>query len=104
MKEYRRLADASHLSAHVGEAVILVGRMSDTPWQHLVAPPATHPIATYFDVGDFQILVYTKKTFSEDGKVEVRGDVIEVSGRSKSPRSEESYAEYHLVVDEWSAT
>ena len=61
------------------EKVALVGSVSETPWQHLIAFPATHPVATYFDVGKHQIVIYSAEEITAKGELRVRGTVLEVS-------------------------
>lgn len=57
-------------------------------------------VATYFDVGDHQIVVYSVEEITGEGDLRMRGTVLEVSGKGK--RSEERFSEYHLLVDDWS--
>ncbi len=100
---YARLPSADNLSRHEGRRVELAGRVSNTPWQHLMANPDGLPYSAYFDVGDFQIVVYTESPIACRGRMLVRGVVVKVQGSSKEPgaKADESYVEYHLAAESW---
>lgn len=83
-----------------GSYVDITGKISNTPWQHMVNPPMSHPHAEYMDFDDGgQVVVYSKEIIDCDGKLTVKGEVIEIEGTSKRPGSEEVYTELQLVAD-----
>lgn len=100
---YTRLQPADDMSKYEGRKVEIAGRLSRTPWQHLMANPEGYGLSYYFDVGDFQIVLYSKSAIACSGPLAVRGTVIKVRGSSKRPgsKADESYVEYHLAVDDW---
>jgi len=98
---YIKLDGVAGLYEFVGKKVSLVGLVSNTPWQHLMAPPATHPYSTYFDVERLQIVLYSKAPLKVSGALEVRGTVLKVSGRPKRSGSDATQTEYHLRLDGW---
>jgi hypothetical protein len=100
---YARLDSALALERYAGKKVELKGRISDTPWQHLVGSPAGFPYSCYFDVDRFQIVVYSKTPIACPGALVVRGTVVEIRGSSKRPgtKADESWVEYHLAADSW---
>jgi hypothetical protein len=87
-----------------GEPVVARGRISNTPWQHLIGHVAGKQ-ADYFDLEDGgQTVVYLAKPISCPGLVEVAGTVKEVRGSSKRPggpdtKVDDSYGELHIDVD-----
>ena len=100
---YVRLQSANGMSQYEGRKVELSGRVSETPWQHLMANPEGYGLSYYFDVGDFQIVVYSKSPIECPGVILVRGTVIKVQGSSKRPgtKADESFVEYHVTADSW---
>ncbi len=100
---YTTLDSAGEMRPYEGKKVELTGRISDTPWQHLMGNPWGFGESYYFDVGDFQIVIYSKTPVSCTGDVKVRGTVIKVQGPPKREggKVDETYVEYHLAVDEW---
>jgi hypothetical protein len=87
------------ISKIVGKSVSVVGKISDTPWQHLIGYFPGYSRDYYFDVGKDQIVIYSKTAIDCTGKVKVYGKVVEVKGKSKDPRKDEVYREYHITVD-----
>ena len=84
-----------------GEEIVLTGMISDTPWQHMISMPESHPVANYFDFNDGdQVVIYTRVPVNCEGELEIRGDVIKVEGESKKPDSDELYSELQIKVDE----
>jgi len=75
------------------------GRVSKTPWQHIVGSVAGKR-SEYFDLsGGGQTVVYTAKPLACPGTVEVDATVIEIGGESKRPgKAGEGYRELHLDV------
>ncbi len=102
MNDYTLLEDASRMSAYVDKKISLEGEISGTPWQHMIAATAEYPYSEYFDVKDFQIVVYSKAPMECRGKLRVFGRVLKVTGKGKRPEpGDEPYTEYHLLVDRW---
>jgi hypothetical protein len=70
------------------------GRVSKTPWQHMITgvPGKT---SAYFDLdgGKGQTVVYWKNAPACAGDIEVTGTVLEVRGASKRPGERESKAD-----------
>jgi hypothetical protein len=100
--EYLALPDADNLHDYVDKKVCLQGRVSQTPWQHMIASLEGYPYDEYFDVGDYQIVIYLKSRIDCPGPVRVYGRVVMVEGAGKRPQpGDEPYREYHLAVDTW---
>ena len=95
------MSDPAGLGGQVGNKIVIVGTVSETPWQHMVDPRPSHPHATYFDMGSGQIVVYTKEPIECAGTVRVAGTVIRLEGSSKDPRRKETCTEYHVQADSW---
>ena len=96
--------DASELQNYEGKVVSVEGKIAEVIWQHLIKSPETHPVMTYFDIGDYQIVVYSKDELGCGNckcKLKITGTVIKVEGKSKSPKSDEIYTEYHIAADKW---
>jgi hypothetical protein len=100
---YVRLESALGMERFEGKKVELTGCISQTPWQHLTANPESFGYSYYFDVADYQIVVYAKAPIACTGSLTVRGTVIKVQGSSKKPgvKADESFVEYHLAADAW---
>jgi hypothetical protein len=102
--EYIPVEDAKTLSAYEGKKVCVNGKPSQAPWQHLIASPDSFPIPTYFDVGDYQIMVYSKRELACTDpacEIEVKGTVIRVQSEGKHPKADEVLTEYHITIDSW---
>ena len=95
------IGDPAGLGGQVGNKIVIVGAVSETPWQHMVDPRPSHPHATYFDMGSGQIVVYSKEPIGCAGTVRVTGTVIRLEGSSKDPRRKETCTEYHVLADSW---
>ena len=95
------IGDSSGLGGHVGKKIVIVGAVSETPWQHMVDPRPSHPHATYFDMGSGQIVVYSKEPVECGGMVRITGTVIRLEGSSKDPRRKETCTEYHVLAESW---
>nr|MDO8111334.1 hypothetical protein [Candidatus Sigynarchaeota archaeon] len=92
------------LSKFVDKKTTLIGKISDVPWQHMIASVKTHPNIYYFDLEDKnQIVIYARTTIAHAGKISITGKIIAVKGGSKRPGAAKSepYTEYHMLVDEW---
>ncbi len=83
-----------------GLEVTAVGRISDTPWQHVMGVvPGKN--AEYFDLApDDQTVIYVAGKLECSGKLEVEGRVKEVSAGSKRPSKTgpQRYTENHIDV------
>ncbi len=86
-----------------GKAIVARGRVSNTPWQHLVGDvPGKSP--EYFDLEEGgQTVVYLPKPITCPGLVDVEGTVKEVRGTPKRPggpetKVDDSYGELHIDV------
>ena len=99
--KYTPVSDPAALKNYVGKKVIVEGKISKIPWQHLVNPPKTHPVDYYFDMEKFQIVIYAKEKIACDKTLKVFGEVIELRGAGKGSKADETFKEYHVVVDSW---
>lgn len=82
-----------------GDTVEVVGKISDMPWQHLVGMHEAYPYFYYIDIeGGGQIVAYSAKEIACEGRIKLRGKVIEAGGSSKRPGSDEEYRELQLLV------
>jgi hypothetical protein len=92
---------ASDLRSRVGEKVVLVGRVSQMPWQHMIRGDLKKQ-AAYIDLeGRGQIVAYAKGSISCPGAVVLRGTVLLTEGSSKRPGSKEVCSEVQLDVESW---
>lgn len=86
-----------------GQVVRVLGTISNTPWQHLVAH-IPGKLVEYLDLEDGgQTVIYIDKSPHCPGMVEVEGVVMEVQGSTKRPggprnAQEESFSELHINV------
>ena len=99
---YTRVDNILSLKDYEGKKVELVGKISETPWQHLVGFFHDYPYIEYFDVEDYQIIIYAKEQIENRSLIRVKGTVIKIEGHSKRPsKTGDNYNEYHLLVDEY---
>jgi hypothetical protein len=90
------------LSDKIGQDVVLEGKVSQTPWQHMIQD-LPKKVITYFDLdGGNQIVVYTTEEIPCTGRIRLEGRVILTEGESKRPGSKEKYSEVQLDVTRWS--
>ena len=102
MQEYQELTDTTYISQYVDKKVILTGKISHVPWQHMIKSVESHPFTEYFDIGDYQIIIYSKEEIKCNKILKLYGTVIKVEGKGKRPEpSDDIYTEYHLLVDKW---
>jgi len=102
MKDYVLLDDDSYLGSYSGRRVILEGTLSDIPWQHLIDIPDSHPEISYLNTdGGGQTVLYSKDSMKCSRRVQIKGTVVEVQGKSKRPGSKEQYREFQIIVDAW---
>lgn len=99
--KYTPVSDSAELKNYVGKKVAVEGKISKIPWQHLMHPPSSHPFEYYFDMEKFQIVIYAKKKVACDKTLKVSGTVIELHGAGKGSKADETFKEYHVVVDSW---
>jgi hypothetical protein len=93
--------DASRLKDYEGKKVIVEGKISKIYWQHIIDNPRTHPVSSYFDIGNTQIMIYSKKEIECKGRLRIKGTVIKLGGGEKKPNRKETATEYHLVLDDY---
>ena len=98
MDEYKLLSDMENLTEFVGGKIRIKGMVSDLPWQHLIGFQPGRQVR-YFDIDDFQIVIYPEKEIPSGVPVIIGGTVIEVRGGGKGSKVDEEYAEYHIIVD-----
>ena len=101
MDNYITLSDAYNLQDFVDKKVKLTGKISEIPWQHMIGYFEEYGEFNYFDVQDYQIVIYSKSLINCKKALVIYGTVAEVSGQSKRQDSEEVYTEYHVIVDRW---
>jgi hypothetical protein len=98
-EEVRGVAD---LRGRVGEAVALLGRVSNMPWQHMIRADMGGKVPEYFDLEDrSQIVVYAAGGLRCGGPILLRGAVLLTEGSSKRPGSKEVGSEIQLDVAAW---
>lgn len=107
--EWLDVGGSAELSRHEGRRVRLVGRVSATPWQHLMGAAPGKSLDTYFDTADRgQIVVYSDRPIECRGEMQIWGTVVRVHGGPKRPdapgkttKMPEEYEEHHLAADGW---
>jgi hypothetical protein len=97
---YTRVTDAATLKNYVGEKVVVTGNISKIIWQHMMGNFEGYPYDYYFDIGDSQIVIYSRKPIGSNEQIRVYGEVVKISGKAKGDPREE-YSEYHILVDRW---
>jgi hypothetical protein len=101
-KAYVRIGPAEGLEKFKDVSVVLEGRLSQVPWQHMIRRPGGYRETAYFDYGaGRQTVLYTKNAVFCDGGLTVWGKVVEVRGESKRPGSDAPAAEFQILVDRW---
>jgi hypothetical protein len=95
------IRDAREIWGQEGKHVVVEGTVAKEIWQHMMAPTRTHPHEAYFDIGNQQIVIYSKDPITCSGTVQVAGTVVKIEGSFKDPRRKESCTEYHITVDTW---
>ena len=88
------------------KTITIEGKVSSTPWQHLIGVFEEFPYSEYFDLDNQeQIVIYTKKQIlKRNVRLKLTGTIIKLTGRSKRPGSQDTtaYYEYQMLVDNWS--
>ena len=99
---YIAVKNASDLINYVDKKVVVEGKVSDKPWQHIIYYSSKYTVASYFDIGKDQIVIYSKEMIGTTKKIKVKGTVIKVTAKSKNPNLSKAgkiYAEYHILAD-----
>ncbi|MHA2357864.1 MAG: hypothetical protein ACXABK_03745 [Candidatus Heimdallarchaeaceae archaeon] len=87
---------------HVGKDIVLIGKISDTLWQHLIEFSKDYKNIYYLDYESGEQLVFYTKTLIEcNEKIKIKGKVIRVVGKSKRPGSNATFMEFQIVADSW---
>lgn len=82
--------------------VVMDGRISDMPWQHMIDIPETHPHMYYFDTEDGdQFVIYSKTQIDCEEGFKIYGSYIVIEGESKRPDSDEKYTEQQILVEDF---
>lgn len=90
------------LKLQEGETVEFIGKQTDTPWQHMIDIKENYPYINYIDFeGGDQRVVYTKDLLSCPDQVKFKGTVVEITGESKNPASDEVYTDLQIQADEF---
>ncbi len=101
MEKTIRIDALTRLHEYTGKTVTVTGRISDVPWQHIIANEPGHPFSYYFDVGPEQTVIYAKTGIECGPGLTVTGTVIEVGTKSKKPGDDQTYREYQILVEDW---
>jgi hypothetical protein len=101
VKPSGEIRDAVGLGSQVGKKIVIMGTVSDMPWQRMIDPRPSHPHETYFDMGSSQIIVYSREPIECNGTVRITGTVIMLEGSSRDPRRKETCTEYQVLADSW---
>jgi hypothetical protein len=87
---------------NIGKEIILKGKLSDTPWQHMIDTSQKYENIYYLDLeGGDQIVFYSRNPVECKDEIMIKGKVIRVVGKSKKPGSDITYIEYQIVAEEW---
>lgn len=97
--EYARIDGQVSLREKAGNRISVMGRISDVPWQHIIAGFDDCPYSYYFDFGDDQTVIYCSEEIACTGEIIVYGTVVEVGTRSKKPGDDTRYTEFQIRVD-----
>lgn len=102
--DYETVVAIENLKDFADRKVCITGTVSTEPSQHLMDPPDSLPVATYFDVGGMQTVVYSAKNLACPNckcTIEIKGTVLKVQGKGKGSKASEDYTEYHLLANSW---
>jgi len=90
------------LEENIGKDIVLLGKLSNTPWQHMIDSSQKYENIYYLDLeGGDQIVFYSKTPVDCKDQIKLKGKVIRVVGKSKRPGSDVTYIEYQIVAEEW---
>lgn len=97
-------ADRSFFEAHKDRPVKLLGRVSKTPWQHMVrGVPGKQMVYIDFADSEYQVVAHFDREPTCAGDVEIDGVVGELRGPGKvSPgAASNEHVEYDVDVTSW---
>ena len=87
---------------HLGKEITLKGKISETPWQHMIDTSHNFENIYYLDLeGGDQIVFYSKEPVICSSVIRIEGKVIRVIGKSKRPGSDTTFIEYQIVAEKW---
>ncbi|MCG3226653.1 MAG: hypothetical protein H7645_07025 [Candidatus Heimdallarchaeota archaeon] len=87
---------------YLGKEITLKGRISETPWQHMIDTSHNFDHIYYLDLeGGDQIVFYSKEPVVCSSSIKIEGKVIRVVGESKRPGSDTTFIEYQIVAEKW---
>jgi hypothetical protein len=91
-----------YLEQNVEKIIKIQGKVSTIIWQHIIGCFEGFPYMFYFDLDDFQIVIYSKKLiqYSHGTLIEVIGKVVVVESCSGKHDLEDHYKEYHICAEE----
>ena len=95
------------LKSSVSKTIIITGYVSNVMNQHIIKHIKTHPIENYIDLDDgYQTIAYSKYTLPSNCLLKITGTVIETRGEFErngemETKIDDSYVEYHILVDSW---
>jgi hypothetical protein len=93
--------EASSLRDQAGQRAAIVGRVSTTPWQHMISA-IPHKTETYIDLEDgSQTVAYFGGRIACAERVLLEARVVLIEGRSKRPGAKETASEVQLDVERW---
>jgi hypothetical protein len=101
-KAFVQVQNGEDIGLYKNRLIRIQGRLNAIPWQHLINIPERYPVVDYLDIeGRAQIVIYTKSKIPCSGPLIVEGKVVELTGTSKRPGSNEKVVEYQIFVDRW---
>ncbi len=108
LNKYSDAKSQTDLSRFEGKNILIKGRVSNVPWQHLIGNFKDYPVAVYFDIGKdfdkYQTVIYLRKGSEPDENeiILVKGQVVKVEGMSKRGNSDKDiFNEFHILVHEY---
>jgi hypothetical protein len=99
--QYQLITTGRELNELVNQNIIIEGKVSNIPWQHLIGYTKNYPYTCYFDFDKSQTVIYSKTPIECRDRIKIRGKIIKISGKSKKPGSDEDYSENHIIADDW---
>ena len=98
-KKLIEISTYAEMQKHLNENVIVFGKISDEPWQHIVGNFNDYKYSYYFDLKDIQIVLYSKNVISNNREMKIIGKVVKVCSKSKKLNDGTEHCEYHILVD-----
>lgn len=95
---YQRLRTSTRLSRLAGKKVYLDGRVSKTPWQHLVSTLAAHHVVSYVDWEGGQMVVFSQKRLPRNKPLRIFGTIHTFTGKDKGG---EPWTVHQLKAERW---